>query len=316
METKAMASVLVLMEDSGSLKLEQVLQHRVTEESLSIFNTNGVLQKVQKSKLQEKLTMTPMQGPHTYTSIVDMGLIWRLAAPTTEDREKGGGTKYTWGDYRKKDGFLSTADTSAVEIFYCIGLSAKNHSRGQPAPQFAYSHAEADTAIFFIYSVLRSESYTDAVILDTEDTDNYKQAAYVAHQISGVLYMKRKTQFITSQSLCDEEMAACTVHFISSPAAIITLASMAPARNWWQIASIVFGRHVDLLASHGWHLLDGLCLPVRYTQPPLPTSLSLPLNPDDTDIDTDSESDNGDAADSDSDSNGSSGSSSDSDNDA
>lgn len=100
METKAMASVLDLIEERDSFKLEQVVQHRVTEESLSIFNTNGAMWKVQKSKLQEKLRMTPIPEPDTYTLIVDMGLIWRLAAPTTEDREKGDGTKYTWGDYR------------------------------------------------------------------------------------------------------------------------------------------------------------------------------------------------------------------------
>ena len=46
--------------------------------------------------------MTEIQEPDMYTSIVDMGLIWRLAAPTAEDREKGDGSKYTWGDYSQK----------------------------------------------------------------------------------------------------------------------------------------------------------------------------------------------------------------------
>ncbi len=46
--------------------------------------------------------MTPIPEPDVYTSIVDMGLIWHLAAPTTEDREKGNDTKYTWGDYAEK----------------------------------------------------------------------------------------------------------------------------------------------------------------------------------------------------------------------
>ncbi|KAG7175325.1 hypothetical protein Hamer_G001384 [Homarus americanus] len=44
-----------------------------------------------------------------------------------------------------------------------------------------------------------------------EDTDYYVQAAYVAQQMSGVLCLKRKIQFITSQSLCNEEMATCIV---------------------------------------------------------------------------------------------------------
>ncbi len=102
MESKAMASVLGLVENSGVLKLEDVLQHRVTAECLSIFNVNGTMRKVQKSKLQEKLTMTPVPEPDVYTSIVDMGLIWHLATPTVEDREKGDGTKYTWKDYAEK----------------------------------------------------------------------------------------------------------------------------------------------------------------------------------------------------------------------
>ena len=35
-----------------------------------------------------------------YTSIIDMGHLWRLAAPTTSDREKK--DKFTWGDYAEK----------------------------------------------------------------------------------------------------------------------------------------------------------------------------------------------------------------------
>ena len=40
--------------------------------------------------------------PEVYTSVIDMGLIWRLAVPTTEDREKRDGTKFTWCDYAQK----------------------------------------------------------------------------------------------------------------------------------------------------------------------------------------------------------------------
>ena len=36
------------------------------------------------------------------TAVIDMGLIWRLATPTTEDKEKPDGTTYTWGDYAQK----------------------------------------------------------------------------------------------------------------------------------------------------------------------------------------------------------------------
>ena len=38
-----------------------------------------------------------------------------------------------------------------------------------------------------------------AVILDTENTDNYVQAAHVSHKILGVLCIKRDTQIIDTQ---------------------------------------------------------------------------------------------------------------------
>jgi len=84
---------ILLVETSGSLKLEEVLKHRVTSECLSIFNVNGTFCKAQKSKLQQKLTMNVIPEPKVYTSIIDMGLIWRLITPSIEDREKGDGTK-------------------------------------------------------------------------------------------------------------------------------------------------------------------------------------------------------------------------------
>jgi len=84
MERGAMASVLGLVDD----KLEDVLQHRVTSECLSIFNDNGTFRKSQKSKLLQILAMTVIPEPEVYTSIIDMGLIWRLSTPSTEDREK------------------------------------------------------------------------------------------------------------------------------------------------------------------------------------------------------------------------------------
>ena len=189
-----------------------------------------------------------------------MGLIWRLTTPSIEDREKGDGTKYTWGDHAEKlvhlvlqrhvhteqiicvndsyeqnytikdserilrkknlsvrnvlmkaeDKFPSSKDfrallgkpenkirlqtflqkefrriaaTTGTEIIYCIvGSSAKNLTTSEDVPELACFQAEADTAMFTIYSVLRSDGYTAAVVLDTEDTDNYVQAAYVAQR--------------------------------------------------------------------------------------------------------------------------------------
>lgn len=62
-----------------------------------------------------------------------------------------------------------------------------------------------------IYSVLRSDSYTAAVVLDTEDTDNYVQAAYVAQKTTGILCVKRQRQLIDARCLCSEAMAASII---------------------------------------------------------------------------------------------------------
>jgi len=291
MERKALAQVLGLVETSGSLKLKEVLKHRVTSECLSIFNVNGTFRKAPESKLQQKLTMNVMPEPdvYMYTSVIDMGLIWRLTTPSIEDREKEDGTKYTWGDYAEKlvnfvrkrhmhaehiicvndsydqnftikdserilrqgnlpisnvfmkeeDKFPSSKDfhtllekpenkirlqvflqkefqkktaTISTEIIYCVvGSTAENLATNDVVAEFECLHAEADTAMFSIYSVLRSKGYAEAVVLDTEDTANYVQVAYVAHRTQGILCVKRKHQLIDAQCLCIEAMSASMI---------------------------------------------------------------------------------------------------------
>ena len=80
-----------------------------------------------------------------------------------------------------------------------MGSSAKNLTTSEDVPELTCFQAEADTAMFTIYSVLWSDGYTAAVVLDTEDTDNYVQAAYVAQRMPGMLCLKRKHQ-LTSRS--------------------------------------------------------------------------------------------------------------------
>jgi len=55
-----------------------------------------------------------------------------------------------------------------------------------------------------IYIVLRSQSYREAVVLDTEDIDNYVQVAYVAERILGILCVKRKHHLIDACALRNE----------------------------------------------------------------------------------------------------------------
>ena len=108
--------------------------------------------------------------------------------------------------------FLRTVATTSTEIIYCVvGRTAKNLTTDKLVPELTCSHAEADTAMLTIYSVLRSNSYTAAVVLDTEDTDNYVQAAYVAQKTTGILCVKRKRQLIDARCLCSEAMAASII---------------------------------------------------------------------------------------------------------
>ena len=62
----------------------------------SVFKGNGTFQKVQKSKLIQKLNLVPVD-PRVYVAIVDMGMIWQISTPTREDREKTDATIYIWG---------------------------------------------------------------------------------------------------------------------------------------------------------------------------------------------------------------------------
>ena len=100
MESQGLASIIEIVEKSGLVDLNEIMKHRITEESLSIFNANGTF-RVQKSKLLEKFNLQPIQLDE-YVALIDMGMIWRMATPTVEDREKADGTVYTWGDYVSK----------------------------------------------------------------------------------------------------------------------------------------------------------------------------------------------------------------------
>jgi serine/threonine protein kinase len=82
MESKAMADVISLASKSKvKIDIQQIFQHRVTEECLSLFYTNGKMVKVQKLKLVECLNMVPLTPTANYTALIDMGFIWRVALP-------------------------------------------------------------------------------------------------------------------------------------------------------------------------------------------------------------------------------------------
>lgn len=103
MENKAMAEIITLAQNlEDGLVLSEVMEHRVTEECLPIFNVNGTMRKGQKSKLVERFNFVELDPLDSYIAIVDMGFIWRLSTPSAEDREKQDESTYTWADYATK----------------------------------------------------------------------------------------------------------------------------------------------------------------------------------------------------------------------
>ena len=76
---------------------------------------------------------------------------------------------------------------------------------------------EADTMMLSAYSRLRADGYTGPVVLDSEDTDVYVQAAYVSHQVDGQLLIKRKQDLISCSSMLSNEVANIIIplHVIS-----------------------------------------------------------------------------------------------------
>ena len=283
MERYALAKVIDQV--SGSFELQDILQHRVTDESMSIFNVNGSLRKCQKSKLLQTMTLSVKNEPEDYTAIIDMGFIWRSATPNTEDREKQDGSVYTWGDYAEKLVDLTTCrhkkakrlicinDTYTapysikdserllrktsdpvknefmkpdkpfppnnefhkilskpenkvrhqkflepffkkkalafdIEIVYIVvGEYSINLNTQTPEPSLFCLHAEADTALFTIYDSIRTSGYMKPVVMDTEDTDNYVQAAYVSHKLPGEMLIKKKKDYVQAKYLCTENEA-------------------------------------------------------------------------------------------------------------
>ena len=120
-ENKDMSQIIVLCANNN-ISLETIMNFRVTDECLSIFDTNGSMVKVQKSKLNEKMCFTPL--PYYLLlhsiSLIDMGYIWRLCTPTAEDRQKDDETVFTWRDYSKKIFNLITQRHSDAETIVLV----------------------------------------------------------------------------------------------------------------------------------------------------------------------------------------------------
>ena len=61
-ESVGLATIREIAENKGLVNLSEILQYRIMEESLLVFNANGNIQKPQKSKLIQKLNFVSILG--------------------------------------------------------------------------------------------------------------------------------------------------------------------------------------------------------------------------------------------------------------
>ncbi|KAG1654985.1 hypothetical protein GQR58_024759 [Nymphon striatum] len=295
MESAGLAAIIELAEGTGALTLEEIMENRVTEECLSIFNVDGSLRHTAKSKLFEHLNLQPTADkPAIYSSLIDMSMLFHLATPADREKKKQDGSDYKWQDYIDKICFMVHSRHPDAEQTYAINdpypkpneYSIKDDERdrraashpnagnkfptrdekfpgpkefssfmsnsqnkvrlqnlvrqcltsrvernrtiwvnkgettnlgtGEDHPDLIFNHTEADTMIFGIYAKLRAV-YTQPIIIDSEDTDVYIQAAYVAKRTTGKMYIKLKKHLIDCTTLVDNEVADSIIaaHVIS-----------------------------------------------------------------------------------------------------
>ena len=103
------------------------------------------------------------------------------------------------------------------DVIYCEADTCTNLKTSVQSDMFVFNHPEADTMLFAAYAKLRSDNYTGAVVIDSADIDVYVQAAFVAHQVKGNLFIKRKRELIDCKRMTTKELSNIIIplHVIS-----------------------------------------------------------------------------------------------------
>ena len=120
MENKALVA-LVNAAQKSALDMTEVMKHRLTDICLPLFNIDRSIRKAMKSKLLECFQFN-MEKTRSNIAIIDMGLIWRAAMPSTSEREAPGGTRLTWRWYAENMlNFILKRHPDAKEIHLING---------------------------------------------------------------------------------------------------------------------------------------------------------------------------------------------------
>ena len=119
-ERTTLKAVIALVEVSQLVDLSELLDHHVVKEGVVIFNSNGTDRRIQKSQLIQKLSLQPVYMQEPYIAFIGMGIIWRMAIPSAEDRQTQDGTPYKWLDYVHKLSSIILARYSNAERIICV----------------------------------------------------------------------------------------------------------------------------------------------------------------------------------------------------
>ena len=100
-----------------------------------------------------------------------------------------------------RDAFTHTNRCGDIVVSWLHVCRSKEY--GTYISEFECHQAEADTIVIIIYVQIRKMGEHDIVVIDTEGTDVYAQAAFALCYIDGCLYIGNKLSHV----LCEDEMS-------------------------------------------------------------------------------------------------------------
>ena len=119
-EQEALKSVINLVDRTDSVDLETLMNSRVTDECLSLFNPDGTIRKNAKSQLISNMKLETFEPTAPYIAILDMGHIWRLSIPNPGEKSPDSDDKFTWKDFGDRLSDIAVKRHSNANIIICV----------------------------------------------------------------------------------------------------------------------------------------------------------------------------------------------------